>query len=770
MSTPSEPQQPIAAKRSYGCFISYAPEDNSAIGRRWATWIHYQVLDKYKVPRNLIGTTNSRGGMIPERLPPVFREDDPVAEMELSPDIRRALEESQFLIVVCSPRAARSLYVGDQIRYFKQLGRDDFIISVIVDGDPEATPDSELECFPAALLHGVDEHGEIQVETEAQPKVFDFRLSDGTQGWTTPEIYRQALILADKLDSTAVDEAVAGYAGKCQLATTEFISFILANIGWDSGTRPSEKPTLEQGMAEWPTVKSSETISAPESEAAFVAGAAVTVQTISEEPAQKKDDVVYDENVQFSVYRPKVVVPGKWHTMLAFAHLAEKAADAPADAPDPVQEVARQAKQVLGNVDAYRESTQDSTQAIPRECEITLVPEVEGIKFNPLRRSFTWDEPVHREEFRLMTRDSAIETPKTLRGRMTIFLGTLIIAEIPLAFRIDTKEEPAASEPTEATQARPYRKVFASYSHRDMAVVEHLEHYAKALGDSYLRDILQLKPGEKWNPRLLAMIEEADIFQLFWSSNSMHSPYVRQEWEYALALNRPNFIRPTFWEDPLPTLPAQGLPPQTLRDLHFQKIESGRLPMQGVAEADDVVVPEPPKASPRIEAAMVAPPSVSAPRSVPREPAAAAPAPIAAVSSGSFSPAPPEPAHARAPRSSGGGGFGWQKIVAVVAVVAVVGGFGFHELGVSRPGPTSVADAGSAPAPQDTTASAPAPTPMPSAPNQNSQVVGSVEPESSDSASQRDWGDIFLKVLEVAALIVILVAVVAVVWQRHRRR
>ena len=37
-----------------------------------------------------------------------------------------------------------------------------------------------------------------------------------------------------------------------------------------------------------------------------------------------------DENVQFTVYRPKVVVPEKWYPMLVFTHLAEKRADAPA--------------------------------------------------------------------------------------------------------------------------------------------------------------------------------------------------------------------------------------------------------------------------------------------------------------------------------------------------------------------------------------------------------------------------------------------------------
>ena len=37
--------------------------------------------------------------------------------------VRAALEASQFLIVICSPNAAQSAYVNEEIRRFKALGR-----------------------------------------------------------------------------------------------------------------------------------------------------------------------------------------------------------------------------------------------------------------------------------------------------------------------------------------------------------------------------------------------------------------------------------------------------------------------------------------------------------------------------------------------------------------------------------------------------------------------------------------------------------------------
>jgi len=73
-----------------------------------------------------------------------------------------------------------------------------------------------------------------------------------------------------------------------------------------------------------------------------------------------------------------------------------------------------------------------------------------------------------------------------------------------------------------------------------------------------------------WSDHLLELIRGADVFQLFWSRNAMVSEYVRAEWEFALSLRRPHFIRPVYWEEPLPE--QAGLPPGELRALHFQRI------------------------------------------------------------------------------------------------------------------------------------------------------------------------------------------------------
>jgi hypothetical protein len=370
-----------------------------------------------------------------------------------------------------------------------------------------------------------------------------------------------------------------------------------------------------------------------------------------------KKALIQDENVQFTVYRPKVLVPQKWHTMLAFAHLSEKAADSSPDDPDPLKEVARQARQILENIDEYGRTNQDSMQGIPRDGEITMVPSVRGLVFNPPRRTFLWQVAVHREEFRLKTTADALDPDTVFRGGLTIFLGAVIIAEIPLRFQLGA----TPSQNFESAQARPYRRIFASYSHKDTAVVERIEHYANAIGDTYLRDALNLRSGQDWNAELLHMIDRADLFQLFWSSNSRQSPYCRQEWEYATRLNRASFIRPTYWEDPFP--PTDVLPPEIAR-LHFQKIASSRLPETTESEYPTAYAEAPSPANRPDRSA----PIISERMRPLAEPAPMPPPPVAMSASGSrhaFPDSPPPEA-----RSSGGGGS--LSPIAIVIAIAVV--------------------------------------------------------------------------------------------------
>ena len=157
----------------YWAFISYSHTD-----REWGDWLH-KVLETYRVPRRLIGR-ESRDGTIPARLFPIFRdrEELPVSS-DLNTNINEALRESRYLIVVCSPRAASSRWVGEEIKTFKRLGREDRILALIVDGEPNASDGKpgfkvEDECFHEALRYRWSETGEIS-DLRSEPIAADAR-------------------------------------------------------------------------------------------------------------------------------------------------------------------------------------------------------------------------------------------------------------------------------------------------------------------------------------------------------------------------------------------------------------------------------------------------------------------------------------------------------------------------------------------------------------------------------------------------------------------
>jgi MTH538 TIR-like domain (DUF1863) len=104
--------------REYVVFISYRHHDNKEPGREWASWLH-RALETYEVPSDLVGTPNLRGEPIPASLYPVFRDEEELpADADLTATIRAALRNSRLMVVLCSPRAAKSRFVREEIRFF----------------------------------------------------------------------------------------------------------------------------------------------------------------------------------------------------------------------------------------------------------------------------------------------------------------------------------------------------------------------------------------------------------------------------------------------------------------------------------------------------------------------------------------------------------------------------------------------------------------------------------------------------------------------------
>jgi hypothetical protein len=149
----------------YRAYISY-----SHVDERWAAWLQ-RALESYRVPARLASRPGA--GPLPRRVSPVFRDrEDLSSAHSLTDSLVSALSASEAMIVICSPSAAASKWVNEEVRQFQALGRSNRILCMIVDGDP-APATGAGSCFPPALFDGV-------LDADADPLAADPRaFADG---------------------------------------------------------------------------------------------------------------------------------------------------------------------------------------------------------------------------------------------------------------------------------------------------------------------------------------------------------------------------------------------------------------------------------------------------------------------------------------------------------------------------------------------------------------------------------------------------------------
>lgn len=123
-------------------FISYKREDEE-----WAKWLQ-KKLEHYKLPIEIRKQNPDLEFVKNPRH--VFRDTTDLSGGVLAKAIKEGLASSKFLIVLCSPRAAKSEWVCKEVQDFIDSGREEYIIPFIIDGEPYAK-NPEDECFPEAL-------------------------------------------------------------------------------------------------------------------------------------------------------------------------------------------------------------------------------------------------------------------------------------------------------------------------------------------------------------------------------------------------------------------------------------------------------------------------------------------------------------------------------------------------------------------------------------------------------------------------------------------
>jgi hypothetical protein len=128
-------QSSYGSGRRFAAFISYAHADSAIAAKLQAK------LERYRLPKHIAeahtGGTAALGQIFRDR-------EDLAAAPSLSDAIRAAIAEAEALVVICSPDAKASRWVGEEIALFRALHPNGPVLAALVRGEPE-------EAFPAPL-------------------------------------------------------------------------------------------------------------------------------------------------------------------------------------------------------------------------------------------------------------------------------------------------------------------------------------------------------------------------------------------------------------------------------------------------------------------------------------------------------------------------------------------------------------------------------------------------------------------------------------------
>ncbi len=223
----------------YRAFISYSHADS-----RWARWVHRRV-ENYRLPSRLRGS-HGDFGPLPDRFGPIFRDREDLSSAgELGPKIQQALADSEALIVLCSPAAARSPWVENEILRFKRLGRGSRIFALILSGEPHSG--DARECFPRALRFELDADGNIGM-TPAEPVAADLRANK--DGKSLARVKLLAGMLGLPLDTLRQREAARAHRRQAAITALALLVMLVTSTLAVQAMRAKHAAERRQKQAE----------------------------------------------------------------------------------------------------------------------------------------------------------------------------------------------------------------------------------------------------------------------------------------------------------------------------------------------------------------------------------------------------------------------------------------------------------------------------------------------------------------------------------------
>lgn len=155
-------------------------------------------------------------------------------------------------------------------------------------------------------------------------------------------------------------------------------------------------------------------------------------------------------------------------------------------------------------------------------------------------------------------------------GKVTVYTDHMPIGHIKFKLKILG----ASSDLSEV--ARPlgddstrYRRAFISYASSDLDEVLKRVQMLDRCGVEYFQDLIHIEPGARWEKELFRIIDECDLFLLFWSAAAMNSEWVAREVQYAMGRKAGDDFAPPEVVPIIIEGPPVPEPPPELAHLHF---------------------------------------------------------------------------------------------------------------------------------------------------------------------------------------------------------
>ncbi len=152
--------------RGFTAFISYRHQlPDMAVAQRLHT-----AIETYRIPAGIRKKTGRK------KMGLVFRDQEELPlSSDLGKDIENALDNSDWLIAVCSPRYLESRWCMRELEYFIEKKGKDHVLTILTEGEPQ-------ESFPKALQFLEDGEGALQ---PVEPLAADVRAETAAESLKT---------------------------------------------------------------------------------------------------------------------------------------------------------------------------------------------------------------------------------------------------------------------------------------------------------------------------------------------------------------------------------------------------------------------------------------------------------------------------------------------------------------------------------------------------------------------------------------------------------